>query len=243
MTTILLFVTVIIAALVQSTSGFGFGIVFMAIVPLFLPYSTSTVLSVFTCLFLQITIIIKLWKHIQWRMVIIPAILAIIASNIGVKLMIDLPERVMALVLGIFLWLLAIYMIFIAPKVHLKKNIWTEVGAGALSGFMTGMFAIGGPPMVAYYDAVFDDKLQYQGTIQTYFFINSLGTVFANVMAGNLNRNMIPSMVVSVVAVLIGTFIGVKILDKISMTTVRRLAYIVMLVAGTYQLCKGIFFA
>ena len=241
MTTILLFLTVIAAALVQSTSGFGFGIVFMAIVPLFLPYSMSTVLSVMTCLFLQITVIIKLWHHIQWKMVVVPAIIAIIASNLGVRLMVDLPEKTMALFLGVFLWLLALYMIFIAPKVHLKKNIVTEVSAGAISGFMTGMFAIGGPPMVAYYDAVFEDKLAYQGTIQTYFFINSLGTVFANIMAGNVTMSLLPSLAVSVTAVIIGTFIGMKILHGISMQTVRRIAYFVMLLAGTYQLFRGFF--
>lgn len=241
MTTLLLFLTVIAAALVQSTSGFGFGIVFMAIVPLFLPYSMSTVLSVFTCLFLQITIIIRLRKHIQWQLVIIPSIVAVIASNLGVKVMIDLPEKMMALILGIFLWILALYMIFIAPHIHLKKNIVTEVGAGALSGFMTGMFAIGGPPMVAYYDSLFEDKLAYQSTIQVYFFVNSIGTLIANIMSGNLTTALIPNMMVSVTAVIVGTMIGVRILDKISMQTVRRLAYIVMLMAGTYQLCRGLF--
>lgn len=241
MTTLLLFLTVIAAALVQSTSGFGFGIVFMAIVPLFLPYSMSTVLSVFTCLFLQITIIIRLRKHIQWQLVIIPSIVAVIASNLGVKVMVDLPEKMMALILGIFLWILALYMIFIAPHIHLKKNIVTEVGAGALSGFMTGMFAIGGPPMVAYYDSLFEDKLAYQSTIQVYFFVNSIGTLIANIMSGNLTTALIPNMMVSVTAVIVGTMIGVRILDKISMQTVRRLAYIVMLMAGTYQLCRGLF--
>lgn len=241
MTTLLLFLTVIAAALVQSTSGFGFGIVFMAIVPLFLPYSMSTVLSVFTCLFLQITIIIRLRKHIQWQLVIIPSIVAVIASNLGVKVMVDLPEKMMALILGIFLWILALYMIFIAPHIHLKKNIVTEVGAGALSGFMTGMFAIGGPPMVAYYDSLFEDKLAYQSTIQVYFFVNSIGTLIANIMSGNLTTALIPNIMVSVTAVIVGTMIGVRILDKISMQTVRRLAYIVMLMAGTYQLCRGLF--
>ena len=240
MTYILLMVTVLGAALVQSTSGFGFGIVFMALTPLFLPYTMCTVLSVFTCLFLQIIMIIKLRHYIKWRPVIIPAIFAIVFSNIGVKVMIDINEKVMAIILGIFLWLLALYMIFIAPKVHLKQNVWTEATAGTISGFMTGMFAIGGPPMVAYYDTVFDEKLSYQGTIQTYFFINSLNTFIANIIYGNATMKMVPYAAISVIACLIGTVIGMRILNKISMQTVRKLAYIVMLAAGTYQLIKGI---
>lgn len=236
---ILLFVTVMMAALVQSTSGFGFGIVFMAITPLFLPYTLSTTLSVFTCLFLQMSMIIKLRHHIQWKPVVIPAICAIIFSNIGVKMMVDIEAKTMAFILGSFLWVLAIYMIVIAPKVTLKQNIVTGAAAGTLSGFMTGMFAIGGPPMVAYYDTVFDDKLSYQGTLQMYFFINSFNTLLANIMYGNATKAMIPYACVSVTACLIGTFIGMKILNRISMKTVRKLAYIVMLCAGTYQLIKG----
>ena len=38
-----------------------------------------------------------------------------------------------------------------------------------------------------------------------------------------------------------GTFVGTKILQRISMKTVRKIAYIVMLLAGTYNLAKGIF--
>ena len=45
LSTVCLGAVALVASLLQSVSGFGFGIVFMAIVPLFLPYSTALGIS------------------------------------------------------------------------------------------------------------------------------------------------------------------------------------------------------
>ena len=151
---LMLAIIVFIAALVQSTSGFGFGIIFMAIMPLILPYKECNVLTLATVLCLQVYTVIKFRQHINYRMVIVPAIAALIFGSIGVHLMISMSGTAMNFVLGIFLWGLAFYLIFLASRVHLKKNPITGFFAGSFGGFMDGMFAIGGPPMVAYFDSV-----------------------------------------------------------------------------------------
>lgn len=237
----LLALVVFIAAITQSTSGFGFGIVFMAVIPLFWPYKECTVLSMITCLFLQIITIIRLHKHIKWRMVIFPAIGAFIGTFIGVHLMININPRLMNLILGLFLWALAIYMIFISKRIHLKQGVPTELSMGFIGGFMGGMFAVGGPPMVAYYDSVIDEPLTYQATIQTYFMLTTLSNIFNNFLCGNVTAKLITPLCITLISCLLGTLVGIKILHKVSMQVIRKLAYAVMICAGTYDLIKAIF--
>ena len=186
--TSIIFITLIgfCAAIIQTTGGFGFGSLFVPLVSMIVAYRYATFISIITCMFLQISIIIKYFKKIQWQLIIAPAIISFFTSYLGIHLMVGFSSKTMAVLLGIFLWILAIYLILIAPKVRLKKNIWAELGVGAVSGFTGGMFAVGGPPMVAYYDSVIDDPVTYQATIQTFFFLTSIAMVTEDILCIHL---------------------------------------------------------
>lgn len=239
---LLMVIVVFIAAIVQSTSGFGFGIVCTAILPMVMPYKQAVPLILLTCMFLQVVVMVRLWKHISWKLLILPAVGSIICSSISVNFMLGLSDRTLHLILGIFLWVLALYMIFLAPKVKLKgDNPWIGLVAGSLSGFMSGMFTIGGPPMVAYFDAIVDDSLTYQSTLQVYFFLTCSSTLVNNILHGNFTSSLVLPACFTVVSCLVGTLVGMKILHKISMSMVRRLAYLMMMVAGTYNLIQLFF--
>lgn len=229
------------AAIIQTTGGFGFGSLFVPLVSLIIAYRYATFISIITCIFLQLTIIIKYFKKIQWDLIILPAIISFFTSYLGIRLMVHFSSNSMAVFLGLFLWILAIYLIFFAPKIRLQKSPIAEIIVGAISGFTGGMFAVGGPPMVAYYDSVIDDPITYQATIQTFFFLTSLAMVTEDLMCIHLNSRISILANFGIAGCLIGTFVGTKILQKISMKTVRKIAYIVMLIAGTYNLVKGIF--
>ncbi|MGX5377455.1 sulfite exporter TauE/SafE family protein [Ligilactobacillus sp. LYQ135] len=241
-TYIALAIVVFGAALVQSTSGFGFGIIFMAIMPLILPYKECNVLTLATVLVLQVYTVIKFRKHINFKLVIVPAIAALIFGSIGVHLMISINARLMDFVLGGFLWILAFYLIILANRIHLKKNTITGFCAGAFGGFMDGMFAIGGPPMVAYFDSVMNDPMEYQATLQTYFMITTVNVLVNNILYGNFTSKYAWPLVISIISCLAGTTLGMHFTQKISMKFVRKLAYTVMVLAGAYHIFKGIFF-
>lgn len=228
------------AALVQSTSGFGFGIVFMAIMPLILPYKECNVLTLATVLVLQMYTLIKFRKHINFKLVLIPAIAALIFGSLGVHLMISINARMMNFILGGFLWILAFYLIVLAKRIHLKQSPVTGFFAGSFGGFMDGMFAIGGPPMVAYFDSVINDPLEYQATLQTYFMITTVNVLINNILCGNFTSQYAFPLCISIVSCLAGTTLGMHFTEKISMQLVRKLAYTVMIVAGAYHIFKGI---
>lgn len=238
----LMMVVVFIAAIVQSTSGFGFGIVCMAILPIIIPYKQATVLVLVTCLFLQLITIIRLRHYIRWKLILLPALGAIVCGSLSVRLMLGLSEHVMSIILGLFLWILALYLMLIAPKVQLKShNPWIGLVAGSIGGFMDGMFTIGGPPMVAYFDSIVDEPKIYQASLQTYFLLTTMNVIINNIICGNFTTALIEPACFTLTACLVGTLVGMKILDKISMTGVRKLAYLVMMAAGTYNLFKAFF--
>lgn len=229
------------AAVVQTTGGFGFGSLFVPLVSLIVAYRYATFISIITCIFLQLMIIIKYFRKIQWNLVVVPAVISFFTSYIGIQIMTGFSQKTMTILLGTFLWILATYLIFFAPKIKLNKSLGAEIFVGGLSGFTGGMFAVGGPPMVAYYDSVINDPITYQATIQTFFFSTSIAMVIEDLACIHPSFQIMKLAFFGICGCLIGTFIGTKILQKISMKTVRKIAYIVMLIAGSYNLIKGIF--
>lgn len=228
------------AAIIQTTGGFGFGPLFVPLVSLFVAYRYTTFISITACVFAQVTIIIKYFKKIQWDLVIVPTIISFITSYIGIHLVVGLSSKLINVLLGLFLWILAIYLIFIAPRMKLKRNIWTEISVGAIGGFTGGAFAVGGPPMVAYYDSVIDDPITYQATIQAFFLLASAAVIIEDLLCIHFSPRIGLLTIFAIIGCLVGTFVGTKLLQKISMNTVRKIAYTVMLLAGTYNLIKGV---
>ncbi|URW86897.1 sulfite exporter TauE/SafE family protein [Blautia wexlerae] len=108
--------------------------------------------------FMVIYIAVKLWKFIDWKLLLPPVIMATVTSLLGVNTLMALDEAVLSKIMGTVLLVLAVYFIFFSSKVHLKAGLVSGLAAGAVSGFCGGLFNIGGPPMVAYFLSVTDDK-------------------------------------------------------------------------------------
>ena len=72
--TSIIFITLIgfYAAIIQTTGGLGFGSLFVPLVSMIVAYRYATFISIITCMFLQISIIIKYFKKIQWQLIIAP---------------------------------------------------------------------------------------------------------------------------------------------------------------------------
>lgn len=156
-------------------------------------------------------------------------------------MIVGLSSKLINILLGCFLWILEIYLVFFASRVKLKRNMWTEISVGAIGEFTGGAFAVGGPPMVAYYDSVIDDPENYQATIQAFFFLALAAVIIKDLLCIHFTKTVGLLTMFAIFGCLIGTFVGIHILQKISMETVRKIAYSIMLLAGTYDLIKGIF--
>ena len=104
------------SSLLQAVTGFGFGIIMMATMPLFLPYELALNISTSLSLLLNLTILVRCWRHIQWRQLAFPALFCVLGSSTGMFLMSASPSPIYKRLLGVFLVLLAIWFLFSAIK-------------------------------------------------------------------------------------------------------------------------------
>ena len=231
--------TALIAAagsFVQSASGFGYAIICMALWPLFMPFYAASILEAVAAFFMVVYIAVRLWRFIDWKLLLPPVIMASAASLLGVNTLMSLDEAVLSDIMGTVLLVLAVYFIFFSIKVHLKAGIVTGLAAGAVSGFCGGLFNIGGPPMVAYFLSVTQDKEKYNATLQMFFTINTASIFLIHFFQGHVSEAMVPVLLAALAGTAAGTVGGMALFRRLTMEGIRKVIYAFMVCAGAYLL-------
>ena len=238
---LMMFCSAIAAGIVQSVTGFGAGIVMMVFIPYFLPLLQGATVSTLVSISMQVSMIITYRKHIRFDYMWKPAVFYFLASSVAVKFAVGKDVSLLKAGFGVFLIILAVYFLLFSDKLKLKANWGTAGICGSISGVASGIFGIGGPPMVLYFLALTGaDKLAYLGTIQTFFTVTSIYTTALRVVNGIFTWQLIPFVLCGTAGIIIGKLIGTKIVAKINADTMRKLVYAFMAFAGFLNVVNNI---
>lgn len=235
----LLIVISLLASFIQGCTGFGYSILCMSLLPLILPYKLAVTATAASSFFMVFYFTVKLRKHIHLKLLFWPLISSTVTSFAGVFLLANTSETWIRHILGLVLFCLSLYFIFLSDKMHISQTPTNGLIAGTVSGIFSGLFNLGGPPMVVYFISAADDKLQYHATMQCYFAINCVIVLLSHVIMGNFNIEVVQCSAMLLVGIAIGSFAGFALFRRISASVMRRLVYGCMMLLGIYLLIAG----
>lgn len=221
---------------IQSSCGFGFAIVFMALCPMFMPFRTASILEAIAAFFMVVYIAVKLRRHLDFKLLLPTTVAGVLCSWLGVNAMMQLSDKTLHRILGGTLLALVAYFVFFSGRVRLKPTLRNGVIAGMVSGFGGGLFNIGGPPMVAYFLSVTDDKEKYSANLQAFFCTNTLVVFLLHLLKGSVSSDMLPAALCALAGTAAGTFLGFVLFKRLSMRHIKKFVYLFMLIAGGYLL-------
>lgn len=204
------------ASLVQRTTGFGFGIFIMTMLPFLMnSYAEATTLSGLLAL---TTSIIAAWKYrrmVTWKR-LIPILSAfLIISTLSICLLARIDDSTIRKILGGVLIAVSIYFSFFSRRIRFGTTFPYQIGAGTVSGAMGGFFGMHGPPAVLYFISSETDKEHYMGMIQTYFVITNAMMTIVRAGNGYLTADVGGKYIVGIAGVALGSFAGSWLFDKI----------------------------
>ena len=204
-----IFILTIGASFVQRTTGFGFGIFIMTMLPFLMPsYGEATTLSGLLAMTTSTLICIRMRKFITWRRLIPILLTFIIISTPTIFLSTRIDNQSLNRILGITLILTALYFAFFSKKIKLKTTLPYQVGAGTVSGVMGGFFGMQGPPAVLYFISSEPDKNHYIAMAQTYFLLGNSVMTVVRATNGFLTATVGRNYLFCLAAVFIGTMLG-----------------------------------
>lgn len=204
-----IFLLTIGASFVQRTTGFGFGIFIMTLLPFLMPsYGEATALSGLLALTTSAMISFRMRKYITWKR-LMPILLTFIAiSAAAICMLTRMQDELLRRFLGIILMITALYFAFFSKRIKLKTTLPYQIGAGTISGIMGGFFGMQGPPAVLYFISSEPDKNHYMAMAQTYFLIGNAMMTIVRASNGFVTAAVGRCYILCLAAVLIGTVLG-----------------------------------
>lgn len=197
------------ASFVQRTTGFGFGIFIMTMLPFLMPsYGEATALSGLLAL---TTSLIAAWKYrrlITWKRLIPILSVFLVVSSASICLLTRIHDDMLRRILGVILIIVSIYFAFFSKRIRFGTSLPYQIGAGTVSGLMGGFFGMHGPPAVLYFISSEPDKEHYMGMIQTYFVITNAMMTLVRASNGFVTAAVGKSYLFCLAAVGIGAVAG-----------------------------------
>lgn len=225
------------AAFVQRTTGFGFGIFIMTMLPYLLPsYGEATALSGLLAMVTSSIIVFKNRQHIVWRNLIPILCVFLVFSVVAIEFLSIMRRDTLHVILGITLIAASLYFWFFSDRIKVRPTIVTQASLGTLSGFMGGFFGMQGPPAVLYFLSVSDTKEKYIALTQTYFLIGNLMMTCYRFHAGFVSDVVLRSWMIAIPAVLLGTYVGNIVYKHLQMPLLRKIVYIYIGLSGVLAL-------
>lgn len=213
---------VAIAGLVRGFSGFGAGLILApALSLLFNPQQV-----VATVVLLEITagtgLVPQAIPKTRWREVLPLVVGAVVMVPVGAHFLALLEPTLMRRIIGGLI--LGFVLLLLTGKSHYDQpSLALTAGVGALSGFLTGLAGIGGPPIVLYQMSGRNPAAANRANFIVFFALTqviALGSYWArglmSVAVGTLFITLVPAFVV-------GLLVGQRYFKRVDEVFFRRI--------------------
>lgn len=233
-------VVVFAATFFQSATGFGFGMMAMAVLPLFLPFpAVSMGLPLLLIPMLAVNFAAR-WKAFRPGPTVTLMIGVALGVAPGVYLLARMDEEVLLRILGIVLVASALFRLRESrggepsdsasgagetpPPLGLSRR-WVGPSCGFAAGLLGGAFNTGGPPVIYYLYARPWPPQTIIATLQALFLLTALLKVALGAGSNILGEGAIGIALVGALPMLLGTVLGIRLSARLSGRWLRVCAF------------------
>lgn len=238
MTIVLSAVILFMAFIINAFAGFGGGII---AIPFLALLFQLRVLSPFNNLlgFTSNLFLIKTYyKNVNYA-ILLPIIIGnLIGSIIGIHYLLAVQNDTLLKILGIIILFSSIFLFLADKKIIIKPNVLIGLISGIISGALSALFSVGGPPLLLYLTSIIKDKTQLRATSLGFFLINGIMQVILIFINRLATQEVITLFILFIPVLLLGNWIGNKIHLKTSEIIFRRIVFAILILSGCILLIK-----
>jgi uncharacterized membrane protein YfcA len=228
----IILIVVVVASGVGAMTGFGISTIMVPMLLMHYPMPQTLFFVGIIHLFGNIWKLLLFRKGVRWRLILSFGIPGIAATFLGASLVFNIPKIVLSRTLGSFLILYVIYL-FLKSSFKVKPSLVFGACGGALSGFLAGVFGIGGAVRSLFLTAFDLPKAVYiatAGSIALFIDATRLTTYFTN--GARLPRLLLYGLPLFIPASFLGAAIAKRIVDRIPQEHFRKIIAIFLLLMG-----------
>ena len=242
LTTILVGISLLVAAFVKGTTGLGFPMIATPTVALLLDIRTAVTILIIPNLVMDIALVFRgglpyeAFRRFAWLLV-----LTVIGVFLGTKVLVMLPLWVLNLCLGVMV-LLFVFSTWLRFEFTISPRAERILSppAGLIGGFLNGMTNAAGPSLAIYLYSLKLEKKDFIKSIGTIFVVTKASQLAAVSTWNLLNWSTLSLSFEVTLFVLLGFYAGLKIQDRVNQQTFNRGLLILLFAIGVILIGRAL---
>ena len=225
----LLAVTVIIcfAAFLQSISGFGFSLLAMPLLSIFVDVQDAVVIATLCGIFTNAVHLKKDLQLVDQAIARRISLSALIGMPLGVVVLSVFSATQMRAIIGAVIVVLVYLMM--RNFVLKTENTTVDIFLGAFSGLLATSVSTNGPPLVFLLQSKQLDPWRLRATLAYVFTISGCASFIVLMIARKGSIEAFQYAILSLPAMYLGTVVGRKARHRVTQEAFRRLMYVLLL--------------
>ncbi len=153
----------------NAFAGFGGGLLAVPLLALLYPLKTVAPFTNLLGFSANVLLVKTYYKNIQYKILIPLLIGNLLGSLVGIHFLIIAQNVILLKLLGVIITLSSVTLFITDKKVVFKPNYLIGFIIGSVSGVLSALFAVGGPPLIIYLSSIFKDKAGLRATSLLFF--------------------------------------------------------------------------
>jgi len=215
----------------QSLTGFGVALVTMALLPSLIGLRVATPLVALIGIVLEVLMLIRYRGSIRLKAITGLLISSTIAIPFGVMYLRRLDEDAALFILGLIIFVFAVYALTGFRLPELKHPAWAW-SVGLLSGLLGGAYNTAGPPVIVYGNCRGWSPQEFKSNLSGFFIVGSLVIVVTHWMSGNFSSGVWLNFLISLPPLFLGFLLGQSMDRWLNPDIFRRIVLVLLVVLG-----------
>lgn len=227
-----------LAAFVQGLSGFGSGLVSMALLPLFMGVQQAVAVSSVIGVMITVSFAIRLRAHTDRAEVAPMALAGLLGVPVGLWLLHSLDAGLVTGLLGAVLCTHASWSLLRGDRQGRTLARGWAVLAGALGGALSGAFNTSGPPVLVYATLRHWPRDVFRANLQTFFTVTGTLSLIGFATTGLITWQTLRLDAIALPAVVLGAWGGNRLSARVDPIAFRRGVLVALLAMGAYYIVR-----
>lgn len=219
-----------LAAVVQSTAGFGFSLMLVPLLSLVIGPKETVVLSNLLSALLEAVLLIRVRQSVEWRLGGTLFAGAVVGMPLGLLVLVFLSADALQLVIAVTVIVFTV-LLMRGLRLH-AAGIAGDASAGIVSGILNTSTSMSGPPVVLYLQGRGIARGPFRATLFAYFSAISAIAVCLLAATGHFTQDVAFAAVVAIPSLFVGGVIGNRLHERVPEERFRYLVYAILIASG-----------
>ena len=231
-----------LAGFVQGLTGFAFALLAVPLLSLFgslkaavgLMATVGFVIILYSCYLHR--------REVEVKRILPLALVAVACIPLGAIFLIQAPERIATIALGVVVMALALSSMKVEEeRLKVLQPRWIGYLFSAVSGLLGGAFSAPGPIVVAYLNATEPSPLKAKANTQLFFTFTSVGLFLTHLLGGTITLTIVMQALPLISLSMAGTHLGVRLSTLLPTRVLRNLIDGGLVLLGGYLIVSRLY--